>query len=221
MNKPKYTHNSVDMGNAPPILQGFEHINRYWDTKHDIFAAKILPGEFYVSQHGELITTVLGSCVSACIRDRVTGLGGMNHFMLPDSREHKRSSAWENTPVSAETRYGNVAMERLINAILAGGGRRQNLEIKLFGGGKVLSINTDIGGKNVDFVKHYLQTEGFEIEAEDTRGVWPRKIQYFPLTGRVRVKRLTALHNDTLERREKEYLDALKEKKVEGKIDLF
>ena len=221
MKKPSYRNTSVDMATAPPILQGFEHINRYWDTKHDIFAAKILPGEFYVSLHGELITTVLGSCVSACIRDRVTGIGGMNHFMLPDNRERTASSAWANTPVSAETRYGNVAMERLINVILAGGGKRKNLEVKLFGGGKVLSINTDIGGKNVDFVKNYLQAEGLNVESEDTRGPWPRKVQYFPLTGRVRVKRLNAMHNDTLNKREQEYIKQLKEKKVQGKVDLF
>ena len=221
MNRPKYRHTFVDMADAPPMLQGFEHINRYWDTKHDIFAAKILPGEFYVSLHGELVTTVLGSCVSACIRDKVTGIGGMNHFMLPDSRERRRSSAWENTPVSAETRYGNVAMERLINVILAGGGKRKNLEVKLFGGGKVLNINTDIGSKNVDFVKSYLLAEGLKIIAEDTKGFWPRKIQYFPLTGRVRVKRLNAVNNDTLQRREQEYIKRLKDKKVQGKVDLF
>ena len=221
MKQSKYRNTSVDMATAPPMLQGFEHINRYWDTKHDIFAAKILPGEFYVSLHGELITTVLGSCVSACIRDKVTGIGGMNHFMLPDNRGRTTSSAWENTPVSAETRYGNVAMERLINVILAGGGKRKNLEVKLFGGGKVLSINTDIGGNNVDFVKNYLLAEGFHVEAEDTRGPWPRKVQYFPLTGRVRVKRLNAMHNDTLKRREQEYIDQLKAKKVQGKVDLF
>jgi len=221
MKRPKYRHTSIDMANAPPIIQGFEHINRYWDTKHDIFAAKILPGEFYVSLHGELVTTVLGSCVSACVRDRVSGVGGMNHFMLPDSRERTRSSAWENTPVSAETRYGNVAMERLINVILASGGKRKNLEVKLFGGGRVLNINTDIGGKNVDFVKHYLQTEGLQVESEDTKGIWPRKVQYFPLTGRVRVKRLNALHNNTLQRREQEYIKRLNDRKVQGKVDLF
>ena len=91
MISPKYKHTSVDMANAPPMLQGFEHINRYWDTKHNIFAAKILPGEFYVSLHGELITTVLGSCVSAGVRDKVSGIGGMNHFMLPDNRDRQVS----------------------------------------------------------------------------------------------------------------------------------
>lgn len=221
MSKPIYRNTSVDMANAPPMLQGFTHINRYWDTKHNIFAAKILPGEFYVSMHGELITTVLGSCVSACIRDRVTGIGGMNHFMLPEKHVDPVTSSWENTPVSSETRYGNVAMERLINVILSGGGKKRNLEVKLFGGGKVLSIDTDIGSKNVDFVKSYLRKEGFNVESEDTRGPWPRKVQYFPLTGRVRILRLNALHNDTLQQREKEYFEKLREKKIQGDVDLF
>jgi len=163
---------------------------------------------------------VLGSCVSACIRDTTTGIGGMNHFMLPAdiSRDTK---AWGNTPVDAQTRYGNIAMERLINVILAGGGKRQNLEIKLFGGGKVLQIDTDIGAKNIDFVKHYLDTEGLTIAAEDIGGSKPRKIQYFPNTGRARVKSLNSLHNDTLTKRESSYIETINNAPVEGRIDLF
>lgn len=210
-----------DTGQLPDALPGFGHINRYWDTKHDIYAAKILPGEFYVSLKGELITTVLGSCVSACVRDRKTGIGGMNHFMLPDSTKSTTSAAWKDTPVSSETRYGNVAMERLINLVLAGGGQRRDLEIKLFGGSKVLNLTTDIGGNNVGFVKRYLQKEGLSIMAEDVLGFAPRKVQYFPLTGRVRVRKLTSMHNDTLKRREEEYQKSLEKKKVEGKVDLF
>lgn len=204
----------------PKALAGFEHINRYWDVRHDIYAAKILPGEFYVSLSGELITTVLGSCVSACIRDPDTGIGGMNHFMLPTNL-NKKPKSWENTPVSYETRYGNVAMERLINVILAGGCKRENMEIKLFGGGKVLDLNADIGWNNVDFVKNYLAKEGFSVTSEDVGGRCPRKIQYFPLTGRVRVKKLNNMHNGTLTEREKSYLESLKVVKVEGRIDLF
>ena len=208
------------MGLAPPVLPGFEHINRYWDAKHDIFAAKILPGEYYISAHGELITTVLGSCVSACIRDPRTGLGGMNHFMLPDSN-NRNHGAWENTPVSVQTRYGNVAMERLINVILAAGGKKRNLEIKLFGGGRVLNIDTDIGGKNVEFVKKYLAAEGLRIQSEDVGGACPRKIQYFPLTGRVRMKKLRKMHNNTLAEREEKYVKELERAVVKGKVDLF
>ena len=98
--------NERDFGDMPIALSGFEHINRYWDQRHDIFAAKIKPGEYYVSVYGEMIATVLGSCISACIRDPVSGIGGMNHFMLPDNSGHS-SGAWENTAVSTEARYGN------------------------------------------------------------------------------------------------------------------
>jgi len=204
----------------PATLTGFEAINRYWDEKHDIFAAKILPGEFYVSVSGELITTVLGSCVSACIRDRKTGIGGMNHFMLPTDIKGNPGS-WNDTPVNMQTRYGNIAMERLINIILASGGKRTNLEIKLFGGGKVLQIDTDIGGKNIDFVKQYLITEGLNIAAEDVGGIYPRKVLYFPKTGRVRVKKLINLHNETVKKREQTYIKSLGTSPIEGKIDLF
>jgi len=208
------------MEQAPPLLPGFEHINRYWDARHNIYAAKLLPGDFYVSLHGELITTVLGSCISACIRDPKTGIGGMNHFMLPE-RHNESKQDWVDTPVSDQTRYGNIAMERLINLVLASGSRKKDIEIKLFGGGRVLNISTDIGGKNINFVKKYLEAEGLPISSEDVGGPCPRKIQYFPLTGRVRVKKLNSMHNQTLQNREKEYIETLNKTKVAGKIDLF
>lgn len=209
-----------ESGGLPRVLPGFESINRYWDTKNDIFAAKIMPGEYYVSIHGEMIVTVLGSCISACVRDTESGIGGMNHFMLPDIRDINLKR-WENTPVSIETRYGNVAMERLINVIIANGGKRKNLEVKLFGGGKVLDMSTDIGGKNIEFVKHYLDTEMLDIAAIDVGGIYPRKVLYYPLSGRVRMKKLIRLHNDTLLNREKKYIDNLKHETYEGKVDIF
>jgi len=209
-----------ESGSMPLALPGFERVNRYWDTKHDIFAAKIMPGEYYVSLHGEMIVTVLGSCVSACIRDKEFGIGGMNHFMLPDNRWFNMKQ-WENTPVSIETRYGNIAMERLINVIIANGGKRKNLEVKLFGGGRVLDMSTDIGSKNIEFVRHYLMTEKLDIAAIDVGGIYPRKVLYFPVSGRARMKKLIRLHNDTLLNREKKYIDNLKHEEYEGKVDIF
>lgn len=219
MNK-RYSSSSVDMGEKPPVTPGFENINRYWDEKHSIYAAKILPGEFFVSLHGELITTVLGSCISACIRDPRTGIGGMNHFMLPDNLNNIAGS-WKDTPVTMELRYGNVAMERLINFILAAGAKKPSLEIKLFGGARLLNMMTDIGGKNIEFVKKYLATEQLNIMAEDVGGIRPRKVQYFPSTGRVRIKLLNSMHNDTLDNRERAYLDSIKRQRIAGSIDLF
>ena len=198
----------------PRALPGFQHVNRYWDKQHGIYGAKILPGEFYVSTDGEMVVTVLGSCVSACIRDRIFRIGGMNHFMLPQGE-----SDWGGAK-NASTRYGFHAMEQLINTILKNGGNRKNLEVKLFGGGRILNSMTDIGRKNIDFVRDYISREGFEVTAEDLGDIYPRKVHYFPGTGKVMVKRLRALHNNTIVERESSYMHSI-EKPVEGDIELF
>ena len=137
------------------------------------------------------MTTVLGSCVSACVRDSRLKIGGMNHFMLPLDGS-QGTSAWGAT-VSAATRYGNVAMERLINDILKLGGRREDLEIKLVGGGRVLAeMTTDIGARNIAFVREYVKDEGFKVLGEDLGDVFARKVVYFPESGRIRVRKLNA-----------------------------
>ena len=200
-------------------MDGFEHINRYWDRLHKTTAAKILPGEYYVTNTDELVTTVLGSCVSACIRDRVFGIGGMNHFMLPISK----GKGWNGDEdlLSSATRYGNYAMEHMINDILKFGGHRKNLEIKIFGGGQIISSMTDIGRKNIEFVRNYVLAEGLALAGEDVGDIYPRKVVYFPQTGRVRVKKLKHMHNDTIINREIDYQHDLEEKPVEGSIELF
>lgn len=205
-------------GNPPRALRGFSDINRYWDKYHKIYAAKILPGEYYVTMHGEMIVTVLGSCISACIRDKVFGVGGMNHFMLPVGEEGGSSNVTWN---SAATRYGNFAMEALINDILKNGGRRENLEVKVFGGGMILEHMTDIGKKNINFVREFIKTEGFSLLAEDLGDIYPRKVHYFPQTGKILMKKLRSMHNNTIVDRETSYLDSLESKPVEGEIDLF
>jgi len=205
-------------GNLPRALRGFSDINRYWDKVHNAYAAKILPGEYYVSMHGEMIVTVLGSCISACVRDSVFGIGGMNHFMLPKGEEGGSSN---NTWNSAATRYGNFAMEALINDILKNGGRRENLEIKVFGGGMILENMTDIGKKNINFVRDFIKTEGLRLAAEDLGDIYPRKVHYFAQTGKILMKKLRSLHNNTIVERESSYMDKLETTPVEGEIDLF
>jgi len=185
----------------PRALPGYEHIRRYWDHHHGKYMAKILPGEFYVSRNDEILSTVLGSCVAACIRDERAKIGGMNHFMLP---VHIAHDDWEDTAVSATSRYGNVAMEQLINEILKYGGRRENLEVKIFGGGSMMSKIANIGQQNIDFVKTYILAEGLHLIAEDVGDVYPRKILFFPLTGRARVKKLRSMEESILVR-EKAY----------------
>ncbi len=203
----------------PPSLAQFGHIRRYWDPQHDSFAAKLLPGEYYVTLHREMICTVLGSCVSACVRDRASGIGGMNHFMLPLDRSHGES-AWADAS-SAATRYGNVAMERLINDLLKAGAKRANLEFKLVGGGKVLAAMTDVGAGNIDFVRNYMKTEGFAVSGEDLGDIYPRKVHFYPETGRVRVKKLLSTRNDTIFARERTYLQQVSDTPQTGDVELF
>ncbi len=189
--------------------------NVYYDRTFGCDAAKILPGEYYYTDRDMLIVTVLGSCVSACIRDRSTGLGGMNHFMLPDGGD--------TGPVSASMRYGTYAMEVLINDLLKSGARRESLEAKVFGGGAVLRgfSAMNVGERNAAFVTSFLKTERIPVLAEDLNDIHPRKVYFFPRTGKVLVKKLMQTHNDTLAKRELDYASRLKVTPVAGEIDLF
>lgn len=197
----------------PNVLQGFESVNRYWDKTRGMWGAKILPGEFYVTLHNEVIVTVLGSCIAACIRDKMLGIGGMNHFMLPSSAEQDK--------LSGANRYGNYAMENLINEILKNGGRRENLEAKIFGGGKILANMTDVGMRNIQFVKEYLQTEKIEVVSQDLGSVYPRKVAFIPATGKAFMKKLKSLHNETVVTRERDYMKDLEKQPVQSDIELF
>jgi len=190
----------------------------YFDRTFDCDAAKISPGEYYYTDKDMVIVTVLGSCVSACIRDSVTGIGGMNHFMLPDS-----AAADKDSPVSESMRYGTYAMEVLINQLLRNGARRENLEAKIFGGGNVLKSFTtmNVGDRNAIFVRKFLKEERIRVTSEDLLDIYPRKVYYFPKTGRVLVKKLKNMHNDTLVKREEAYASKLKVSDVGGDIDLF
>lgn len=199
-------------------LPGLEKVKRYWDKKHQVYVARILPGEYYVTTAKEMISTVLGSCVSACIRDIKAGVGGMNHFMLPqDSGQALGSEGC----VTTSTRYGSYAMEHMINDILANGGRRENLEIKLFGGGGVLPSMTNVGSRNIKFVHEYLRMEGFPIAAEDLGGNYPRKVLYFPVSGRALMRKMPIARPGKHERREMDYQKSLQSSPVAGEIDLF
>ena len=186
-----------------PALPQFVHIHRSWNEGFGLTVAKLLPGDYYVTRNEEMIFTVLGSCVSACVRERTLGIGGMNHFMLPQDRS-RGTGAWAETAVNCATRYGNVAMQSLVNDILKLGGHRENLEFKLVGGGKVLDIGLDVGARNAEFVREYMKSEGFLISAEDLGDSFARKVYYNPASGKMRVKRLTATANRAVFQRERD-----------------
>lgn len=176
----------------------------------------ILPGEYYVSGRSMIIYTVLGSCVSACIRDPHLQIAGMNHFMLPENLNGL------DDPLCQSARYGTFAMEVLINEILARGGRRERLEVKLFGGGNMFGHTmADIGGNNVEFAKRYILQEGLKLVSEDVGDTYPRKIFYFTDTGRVLLKKIVHLKNDTIMARESAYKETLIGEPASQDITLF
>jgi len=200
------------------LSSGFESIRRYRNAAGQEIV-KLLPGDYYVTREDEILDTVLGSCVSACIRNPRLGIGGMNHFMLPRP-SGSGNDTWENAAGRA-TRYGSASMEQLINRILSVGGTRADLEVKIFGGGRVLSSLTDVGTHNVAFVRDFLRQEGLRVTSEDVGSTSPRHVQYFPISGRARVRHLNSRHGVDVASKEQRYLHGLEKVPVAGEIDLF
>ena len=174
----------------------------YFDREFGLAAVKLLPGEYYVTADNMVLTTVLGSCVSACLRDSVSGIGGMNHFMLPDVADPLFFDA------AVAMRYGAHAMQVLLSEVVRAGAHRERLEAKVFGGGAVLASMTllNIGERNADFVLRYLLSERIRIAAQDLRGKLPRRINFFPFSGRVTVRKLHQQDDALLVQREEQAL---------------
>jgi len=155
--------------------------NSYYDRTFNMPAVKILPGEYHATDSDTMIVTVLGSCVSVCIRDRISGIGGMNHYMLPGE------TAAADSP---SPRYGTHAMELLITHLIHLGGRLPYLEAKVFGAGRVINGVTDVGERNAEFALRYLEKRGIPVMAVDVGDVYPRKVYFAPATGRAFVRQI-------------------------------
>lgn len=155
--------------------------NFYFDAYFQSAAVKVLPGEYFVSGDDLLLTTVLGSCISACLWEPRLRVGGMNHFLLPGSGL-----------LDGAGRYGACAMELLINGMLELGARREHLQAKIFGGAQVVRGTSalKVGERNTEFVRHYLRTERIALVSEDVLDICPRKVCFFLASGKVMVKRL-------------------------------
>ncbi len=192
---------------------------RYYDKSFQLEAVKILPGEYYAARGEVMIVTVLGSCVSACLCDPARRIGGMNHFMLPGLA---RAGIPAASAVPESARLGVYAMELLINQMLKLGAERSGLVAKVFGGGSVLEgmEALNIGSQNGAFVVDFLREEGIPIVAQDLYDNCPRKVYFFPSTGKVLVKKLGALTNDTLQKRERAYLANLA-RSTSGEVEIF
>lgn len=200
-------------GDSP---DAFAHIRRMHDPRCPHEIASILPGEYFVSRGSMIVYTVLGSCVSACIRDPLIGVGGMNHFMLPAPKGDGGVDSWGES-----ARYGSYAMELLINEILQCGGRRSRLELKLFGGGKIYESAHDVGANNAAWALEYLQREGLRPITTDLGGSYPRKVYYFTESGRVLLKKIERIKNQTIFEREEQYQAALRQRLTDSDVTLF
>jgi len=188
----------------------------YHDPEFKMRAVKILPGDHYVtSAEDEMLVTILGSCVSACIRDPAAQVGGLNHFLLPSGADGEWGVA------SSNLRYGNFAMEQLVNDILKCGGRRSRLEIKLFGGASLLDNGAAVGARNIEFVENYLKTEGLPIYGRSLGGKAPRRIHYFPMTGKVLMKTLRSTEQRQVVEEERMFENQVSRAPVAGSAELF
>jgi chemotaxis protein CheD len=206
----QFTNAAIDDGGCVAATR------RFYDAASTTWMMKLFPGEYYLTaQSDEVLVTILGSCVAACIRDPHVGIGGMNHFMLP----HGHGNGWAGDLQS--TRFGNFAMEKLINELIKAGCSRDSLEIKVFGGGNVIKSQNAIGTENSEFVLRYLEAEGLRCVAQDLGGLLPRRIQYHAATGRVVRRLLGANETGDIAREETEYASRLSSRTTGGEIELF
>jgi len=200
----------------PPSVLVHGRASKYLDRHFNRQAMKILPGEFYATTEDEVIVTVLGSCVAACLLDPIAMVGGMNHFMLPVKQGER------DPDVFYAARYGVAAMEFLINNLLHLGAQRDRLVAKAFGGGRVMKgLSSDVGDQNIEFVRQFLRNENIPVWSEDLGGLHPRKVYFFPHTGQVLVKRMEHTHNDTVMIRELTYLQEFSRSPMDGDVELF
>jgi chemotaxis protein CheD len=185
----------------------------YFDHHFQYDAVKVLPGEYFVSDQGIVIMTVLGSCIAACIWDSKANIGGMNHFMLPDGDSQ-----------DAFGRYGSYAMELLINEMIKSGARREFMQAKIFGGAQVMHTFTtmNVGERNTKFVIDYLNTERIPVISQDVLDIYPRKVCFFPVSGKAMVKRLAHSHPEALvDQERKGNAVRVVQSTAGGSVDLF
>ena len=194
---------------------GVRSDSSYFDPEFRAYVVPVVLGHHRISSRADdMLVTTLGSCVAACIHDPVARVGGMNHFLLP------------GTPAGGEcfgiaTRYGSVAMERLINDLMARGARRDRLEVKLFGASRVIDTSMDVGSANAAFALDYVQREGLALVGQDLGGATGRRIHFFPTTGKAFRRMLRPEMERETVHQEMDYLTALKGTPVEGEMELF
>jgi len=211
-NKRASTESQLDALRARPLTPG-QASSFFFDAHFQHNAVKVLPGEYFVTDDDLLLITVLGSCIAACLWDSRAGVGGMNHFMLPEGDSSDTSG-----------RYGSYAMELLINDMMKRGARREFIQAKIFGGAQVIHgfTNLNVGERNTRFVRDYLRTERIPLVSEDVLDIYPRKVVFFGGTGKAMVKRLAHTQRQALAAQEaRGNAASLARATHGGSVDLF
>ena len=197
-------------------LMEFGHIRRMQDTRFPYEVAVILPGEYFVSHEPKVVYTILGSCVSVCLRDPFVNVGGMNHFMLAAPTSEGGQDSWADSG-----RYGSFAMEMLINEILKRGGKKNRLEAKVFGGGKIYDGAMDIGAKNAAWALDYLERESVPLLKANVGDMCPRKVYFFTDSGKVLLKKLDRVVAKAIAEEDGQYQRKLQHASVQSDVTLF
>ncbi|KAA0677500.1 chemotaxis protein [Roseomonas genomospecies 6] len=188
----------------------------YFHPQFRAHTLKVFLGHHLVSDRSDvMMVTTLGSCVAACVHDPATAIGGMNHFLLPEVPESEDGGA------GAAARYGSVAMERLINELLSRGAQRTRLEVKLFGGARVIDSSFDVGQRNAAFALDYVRREGLKLVGQDLGGASARRIHYFPHSGRAMRKMLRPEALSETANQELHFRTTLRQQPIEGDVELF
>ena len=182
----------------PESLSDSAHINRYYDPRNQTFAAKLLPGEYYVTQHDELLVTVVSSCVVLCLYDPVKGIGAMMHFGVPPGVDD----------VPREGSYGYDTIQLLIDSLLIRGASKEMLEARLFGGAVAWDMEESISQRGVRFVRRCLAKLGMTLSLEDVGGTLPRKVYFSPRSGVFYIKWLHTF-TETVRNRDEHYFERL------------
>ncbi len=214
-NKPLMRRTDREKNQAGDLYSGPK---RYYDQNMELTVVKLMTGDCYVTgEPGEMLVTILGSCISVCMRDPVVGAGGMNHILLPGNS----NTALEKGDPGYSTRFGAFAMEELINGIMKLGGKKERLEVKMFGGGNVIKNSAMIGTKNINFVKEFLKNEGLKVVSQDVGGTHPRRIHYYPDTGRLMLRQLKRKEDMEIVNREKDYESKIIKPAPSSDVELF
>lgn len=199
---------ALDSHRHAPVIE--QPVRKFWNPKWQKHTVSIQSGQFYATSEDLVISTLLGSCIAACVWDPMVGVGGMNHFMLPQDKSA--------TPGSGSARFGLYAMEMLINDLMKLGASRSRLEFKITGGGNMMG--SDVAQRNIEFIHDFLQTEGFRLAANDVGGTQARRVAFMPVEGRMMVAHLDHSMDNRVVAEERSYLKHVTQEKADTTADV-